>query len=161
MSAIEIVLPFTAQSEGFSKTVYKCPAGFDTIGYGRNIQANPLNQDELKSIGATTSTSKTSYQVSEEIAKTWLKKELERVKNALSKELLFFDKLDDVRQAILIDMAYNMGIKGLLSFKNTLKLISDGKYVEASINMEQSNWYKQVKTRAKKLCEAMKTGILK
>lgn len=89
-----------------------------------------------------------------------VKKELERVKNALSKELSFFDKLDDVRQAILIDMAYNMGIKGLLSFKNTLKLISDGKYVEASINMEQSNWYKQVKTRAKKLCEAMKTGKL-
>ncbi|QKF72963.1 putative phage-related lysozyme [Aliarcobacter faecis] len=158
MSVIEIVLPFTMQSEGFNKTVYKSPEGFDTIGYGRNIEVNPLTQDELKSIGATTSTSKTSYQLSEEIAKTWLKKELERVKNSLSKELQFFDKLDDVRQAILIDMAYNMGIKGLLSFKNTLKLINDGNYVEASKNMEQSNWYKQVKIRARKLCEAMKSG---
>ncbi len=159
-SDIEIILPFTAKSEGFSKIVYKCPANYDTIGYGRNIETNPLSKDELKSIGATKNTPKKEYKVSEEIAKIWLEQELEKVKKVLQRELIFFDELDDVRRAILIDMAYNMGVKTLLTFKNTLASIKEGDFEKASINMQQSNWYKQVGNRSKKLCEAMKSGKL-
>ncbi len=57
-------------------------------------------------------------------------------------------------------MAYHMGVKTLLTFKNTLKSISEEDFEKASINMQQSNWYKQVGNRSKKLCEAMKTGKL-
>ncbi len=89
MSDIDIILPFTAKSEGFSKIVYKSPANYDTIGYGRNIEANPLSQEELKSIDATKDTPKKEYKVSEEIAKTWLQQELERVKKFYKENLLF------------------------------------------------------------------------
>lgn len=43
---INYIIDKTADFEGFMANVYKCPAGFDTIGYGRNIEANPLTKEE-------------------------------------------------------------------------------------------------------------------
>ena len=44
---VNSIIDFTAKSEGFSSTPYRCSAGYMTIGYGRNLDANPLDIDEI------------------------------------------------------------------------------------------------------------------
>jgi len=34
--------------EGFRSKVYKCPAGYLTIGYGRNLETNGLTKEEAE-----------------------------------------------------------------------------------------------------------------
>ncbi|MDD6056598.1 MAG: glycoside hydrolase family protein [Helicobacteraceae bacterium] len=145
--------PLTADFEGFSAKVYKCPAGFNTIGYGRNIEANPLSNEEASALR--------DGQVSKEIALLWLKEELEKCYKALDKALPFYKNLDEARQVALLDMAYNLGIKGLLGFKNTLKFVEKGDWINACINLEKSRWYKQVGRRSKKIVEIMQLGVIK
>jgi lysozyme len=63
-----------------------------------------------------------------------------------------------VRQNVLADMCFNLGIGGLLSFKNTLAMVEHGKYEEAAAAMLQSKWATQVGQRAIELSEMMRTG---
>jgi lysozyme len=58
-------------------------------------------------------------------------------------------------QNVLIEMAYQLGVNGLLKFKKTLALIKQGKYKEASIEMLDSKWAKQTPRRAKELSERL------
>jgi lysozyme len=72
-------------------------------------------------------------------------------------------ELDPVRQAVLIDMAFNMGVPTLLTFKQTLATIRRGDYELASMQMLQSLWADQVGKRpgqrAHTLAKMMRTGI--
>jgi len=68
-------------------------------------------------------------------------------------------ELDPVRQAVLINMAFNLGINGLLGFANTLGKVKAGDYEGAAANMLMSKWATQVGPRAKRLSEQMRTGV--
>ena len=58
---------------------------------------------------------------------------------------------------IVTEMIYQMGYNGVSKFKNTLKLIKDGRYQDASIEMLDSNWAKQTEGRAVDLSNIMKS----
>jgi lysozyme len=66
--------------------------------------------------------------------------------------------LDPVRQAVLIDMAFNLGVDGLLEFKNTLRAVQEKRWADAAAGMLASKWATQVGKRAVRLAEMMKTG---
>jgi lysozyme len=70
----------------------------------------------------------------------------------------WFDTIDDVRQGVLVNMCFNLGISRLLKFKNTLALVQAHEYDKASIQMLQSLWAEQVGDRALRLAEQMRTG---
>ena len=72
--------------------------------------------------------------------------------------LPWWRKLDDVRQDVLANMAFNMGMETLLGFHNTLAFIEAGNYGAASGGMLASRWSKQVGARATRLAAMMKTG---
>ena len=55
-------------------------------------------------------------------------------------------------------MAFQMGVDGLLGFKNTLAMIQAGKYTEAANGMMNSKWAKQTPSRAQRHAEQMRTG---
>jgi lysozyme len=79
--------------------------------------------------------------------------------NELREHLSWFDDLDDVRQEILIMMAHQLGINGLMQFVHTLDHMKRGEYKEASIAMLDSMWAKsQTPDRAKRLAKMMETG---
>lgn len=65
-----------------------------------------------------------------------------------------------VTKTVLINMAFNMGLKSLLTFKNTLAYIKAKNYVKAAQNMELSLWYTQVGSRAKELVKRMRTQTI-
>jgi lysozyme len=67
--------------------------------------------------------------------------------------------LDSVREAVVIDMIFNLGLEGFKGFKNTIKHIQAGEYEDAAKHMLDSKWARQVKSRAVELAEMMKTGV--
>ena len=134
-------------SEGLRLEAYYCSAGALTIGYGHNCDASPVE-------GVV----KTGDRITLEQAEALFSKDLASAVWRVREELPWVLDLDPTRQAVLYDMAFNLGIGGLLSFQNTLKLIKSGNYAEASRNMLVSKWAKQVGFRAVKLSRQMKTG---
>lgn len=139
--------------EGFSTTVYKCPNGFSTIGYGYNLDANPLRLSSLEIAHAHTKG------MPEHEAERLLKLMIKQVEKDLSEKLSFWSRLSQVRKDILINMAYNLGVDGLLKFKAMLSCLSAGNYLNASDEMLNSKWKKQVKNRAIILAEQMRSGV--
>ena len=62
------------------------------------------------------------------------------------------------RQAVLIGMSFQMGLKGLLGFRSMLSSCRDEKYEDAAEHMRQSLWAKQTPKRAKRMAAQMATG---
>lgn len=77
----------------------------------------------------------------------------------LTRALPWFQNLDDARRGALVNMAFNLGVPGLLKFPKTLALIQQGKYAEAADEMLDSLWAKQVGDRAKRLSKQMRSGV--
>lgn len=79
--------------------------------------------------------------------------------NTLTTKLKWFSGLDQVRQGVLINMSFQLGMDGLLKFVNTLKMIETGDYAGASVGMLNSLWAKQTPERANRLSKQMRTGV--
>lgn len=92
------------------------------------------------------------------IAYALLESDIDETVQKLAARLSWLNELDPVRQATLINMAFNLGVDGLLEFKNTLAAVKRGDYVRAANGMRSSLWAKQVKGRAVRLSLMMETG---
>lgn len=123
--------------EGLRLKPYRCTAGNLTIAYGRNLDDRGVTEQEA------------DYLLENDIA--------DCIEMA-EKHFEWFPALDEVRQAVILDMIYNLGIVGLLKFKMMLHFMQLGMYDQASIEMRESIWFDQVKERAKRLCEMMISG---
>jgi lysozyme len=124
--------------EGLRLKPYRCTAGKLTIGIGRNLEDRGISQKE-------------AYAMLErdiQDCEQWLIDEIPEV----------YNKLDEVRQSVLLNMCFNLGIKGLLEFKNTLAFIDAGDWERAANGMLASKWAKQVGKRAIELSELMRKG---
>lgn len=127
--------------EGEVLSEYKDHLGYSTIGVGRLI-------DKRKGGGIT-----------KEESAYLLGNDVDKVIDQLNKRLSWWAKLDDARKGVLINMAFQMGIDGLIGFKNTLKMIESGQYEAAARGMLQSKWAQQTPSRAKRMAEQMRSGI--
>lgn len=123
--------------EGFSRLPYKCPTGHLTIGYGHNLENG----------------------ISAAAAEFILQEDLARAERAVKDAFPWWWKLDDARQFVLVDMAFNMGLAGLRGFKKMLAAVESGDYKRASKEMLDSKWAFQVKGRAVELAKIMETGL--
>lgn len=133
------------RDEGVRYSPYKCSAGKDTVGVGHNLEANPLPEG-------------TTYPLNDNQVDAILTSDIEFVFRALDRHLPWWTTLTPARQRVLANMCFNLGINGLLTFKNTLTAIRDGKYELASVNMLASKWAKQTGARARRLAQMMVTG---
>lgn len=140
------------EHEGFRNHVYECSAGFPTCGYGYNLFANPQNLNSLE----------IAYfhrnGISMKDAENLLINEVKRLEHELSHKFNWWSKLSEERQSVIINMAYNLGLDGLLKFKETLDFIQHGEYAQAADEMLRSKWAVQVKRRAIDLSFIMRTG---
>jgi lysozyme len=71
---------------------------------------------------------------------------------------LVYLRLNDIRKSVLLNMCFNLGITGLMGFKNTLSFIGSGAFERAANGMLVSKWAKQVGRRAIELSELMRKG---
>lgn len=137
----EEFLAWLRKEEGVVKHAYQDHLGYWTIGVGRLIdkrKGGGLSDDEI------------DYLLNNDV-----EKKLKEVRAALP----WFDKLTPNRKAVLVAMAFQMGTKGLLGFKNTLKMIENGEYEKAAKGMLNSKWAKSDSpARAKRTAELMRLG---
>ncbi len=140
--------------EGIKLNPYRCSAGFLTIGVGRNLDANPLSLEEIKILGRRDLSSGITRQEAFLLLRRDIKKTVENCRRSIS----FFDSLDDERQYVLVDMAFNLGIKGLLKFKKMLMFIGVGNYRRAAAELLASRYAGQVRLRAERLAAVMRNG---
>lgn len=96
--------------------------------------------------------------ISQAEAEYLLDNDINRVVRDVNGNLPWLHRLNDVRRDVLYEMAFQMGVKGLLGFVNTLALIEGGKYEAAASAMLNSKWAKQTPARAKALSLAMLNG---
>lgn len=83
---------------------------------------------------------------------------MSEVINELDAKLPWWTTLDEVRQRVLADMCYNLGIGGLLGFRKFLASTMHLKFVEAAAEGRGSAWFTQVKGRGVRLMKMMETG---
>ena len=96
--------------------------------------------------------------ITPEMADFILKRDLETAERAVKDAFPWWWKLDDARQFVLVDMAFNMGIAGLKGFKKMLAAMEQGEYQTAAKEMLASKWAVQVGRRAVELAKIMQTG---
>jgi len=123
--------------EGLELKPYKCTAGKLTIGVGRNIEDMGITEDE---------------------AIYMLRNDVARFAAELAQAKPIVKTLDDVRYYVLLNMAFNLGINRLLKFKKMWEAIEDNRFVDASLEMQDSRWCEQVKGRCSELAALMESG---
>lgn len=123
--------------EKYMRFVYRCPAGYLTAGYGRNLETRGLTEEEA------------DYLLANDV--------LEAIGH-LRNEPYWLD-LNEPRQAVLIDMVVNMGWGGFCEFKKMRAALKARNYTEAAAQMVDSKWYGQVGNRSKRLVGMMAHGV--
>lgn len=115
---------------------YEDSEGYITIGVGHNLDAQGVKR---------------------ELVMKWLDEDVKEVVDELE-QYDWFHKLDIVRQKVIIDMGFNLGVPGLLEFKKMIQAIKEDDYERAVAEMKDSKWHDQVKDRASRLEKMMRTG---
>ena len=128
------------RDEGSVSHAYEDSLGFTTIGVGRLIDARRgggLRDSEIDFL---------------------LHNDIEEKTAQVLAALPWASKLSETRRAVLINMAFQLGVGGLLKFKRALGSIEAGQYSEAAMEMVDSLWAQQTPERAKRLAKQMLTG---
>ncbi len=118
--------------EGFRPKVYECTEGYDTIGYGFAIKDLTMDED---------------------VATLILMKKLHALLQRITVAFPWFKDIDETAKKVVINMCYQLGIRGFSKFKKTIYYLETEQYEEASIEMLNSLWAKQTPNRAKELSE--------
>lgn len=136
-----------AQHEGFRPFVYDDATGKPvavgsqirgtlTIGVGRNLEDKGLSEDEI------------NYLLDNDISDCI----------AAAQTFPWYKNIDAVRQAVVIELIFNLGLKRFQSFKKFIQFTSEQRWVHAADELKNSLWYEQVKQRGKTLHQQFLTG---
>ncbi|GAB6045085.1 lysozyme [Caminibacter profundus] len=129
MSLIETI----KKHEGFRGMPYKDSLGIPTIGYGTKL---PITEEEAEML---------------------LQHRLDKKILELSDREPFYLELPQKAQEVIANMAYQMGVNGVLRFKKMWKALKNGDYKKAADEMLDSRWAKQTPNRARELAEIMRS----
>lgn len=133
-----LVQHLVKEGEGFREDQYRDTRGYRTIGYGFNVDDPTIR----RAVGPNTS------RITREQADALLPHLIGTAeRDAQSYVGDGFSKLSPERRAVLVDMAYNLGGPKLGGFKAMRQALLDGDYSRAGKELENSNYFKQVKTR--------------
>lgn len=122
------------QHEGLRLKPYHCTANRLSIGYGRNLQDNGITKEE---------------------AEIMLRHDVMNAEDACN-QFSWFRAMDKVRQGVVVEMVYQMGLPTFLQFKKTIQALRDQDYDYAADEMLNSKWARQVGQRAITLADIMR-----
>lgn len=133
--------------EGKVSEIYKDHLGYETFGVGHLV----LDSDD--ECGQPTGT-----EVSEERIMECLQQDIDGICADLDRNIPFWRDLDEERQRIVANMAFNLGINRLLQFEKFLNALEQREYERAAAEMMDSRWAKQVGARSERLKKRMIAG---
>ena len=117
---------------------YTDSVGKLTIGIGRNLTDKGISFQEAQGLLANDIADATAD---------------------LEAKLPWTATLDDVRKGALVNMAFNLGIGGLLEFHDFLARMQRGDFSGAAGAMLDSLWARQVGARATRLSIQIQSGV--
>ena len=123
--------------EGVRFKVYRDSLGIETVGVGRNIRDKGLSMQEVDLL---------------------LDNDLTDAERDARAIFPTFDKLSDIRKAVLLNMSFNMGRERLSKFKKLRAAVQDEDWAEAARQMILSTWATQVGARATRLAKQMEVS---
>ena len=123
--------------EGLRLKPYTCSAGKLTIGYGRNLDDVGITQDEADAL---------------------LNHDIDRSVEDARDLVTNFDQLNEVRQAVVVNMMFNLGKSRLSKFVKMLNALEHDDFDRAADEMLDSKWARQVGNRAVELAQLMRNG---
>ena len=124
--------------EGLRLDIYKDSVGIWTIGVGRNLEHVGLR--------------------AEAEARYLLRSDIVAIRAELERAIPWLSDLSEARQHVLMDMAFNRGVAGVMKFAQPLRHVANGNYAAASVEMLRSRWSRQVHQRSVTLSEMMARG---
>ena len=133
------------EDEGCKYEIYLDYLGLPTHGIGHLI--TEWDEEYEKKVGT---------EVSQDRVNNCFAKDVETVLEDCKVLYSNFDELPEEVQLILANMMFNMGRTRLSKFSKLKLAVDDEDWMEASIQMEDSRWYKQVPNRAERLCKRMR-----
>lgn len=142
---------FIKTEESLNLKPYHCTEGFLTIGYGHNMDANPLPDDIARYL-------KEHGEITLAMAERLFEVKFGEAQLFASKTVRTWNSLNEVRKAVCIAMIFQMGEQGFADFHNTIRYIEAGKFRRAAVNMLQSAWENQTELRAHKTAILMAAG---
>ena len=125
------------RDEGVRLKPYLDTVGKTTIGIGRNLTDNGITAAE---------------------AKVLLQNDLFRVANELDRVAPWWRKMSQVRQNALVNMAFNLGLPRLLTFKKMMVALENGNFEIAWAEAMGSKWAAQVGERANRIADCFIKG---
>lgn len=124
--------------EGFSPFVYDDSEGFATVGYGFLIDAE-------KGVG-----------LPRPVAEFWLRYAVTERLEALTKRWPAFNSQPADVQLALGNLAYNIGVSGVLGFAKMLGALERGDRHEAAEQLLDSRYARQVPNRAGRVAKLLR-----
>jgi len=125
--------------EGYRAHPYRDSLGYLTIGYGRLVEPGMSNG------------------ISELEATFLLENDIAAVYEDLA-DFPWFLELDRPRQECLIEMAFQLGVNGLLGFRNMLHAVRMGQWDRAYAEALDSRWARQTPNRAEDVARRLRDG---
>ena len=122
--------------EGFKPKVYKCTEGYDTIGYGFAIKDLIIDED---------------------VADLILMKKLFILLERIHIAFAWFKEIDDKAKGVVVNMCYQIGLRGFSIFIKTIYYLETQQYEEAADEMLDSLWAKQTPNRANQLSDIIRS----
>jgi lysozyme len=125
-------------SEGLRLKPYTDTVGKLSIGVGRNL---------------------TDVGISALEAYDMCNHDIDRAEAAVAKRYPWIQDHDPVRQAVMVELAFNMGLRSLGGFVNTLRAFERKDYPAVAEGLRKSKWYRQVATsRSARIIQMVLTG---
>lgn len=132
------------QDEGFRREAYLDTVGVWTVGFGSTrIRGRAVEPTDI---------------LEKDEARMYLRADLFEAMIAAKKIFPLMDKMNDVRQEVLVNMAYNLGEGRLRRFKKMILAHDNLNFTDMAREMVDSHWYSQVGGRGQRLVQAMKLG---
>ena len=125
------------RDEGVVLTLYKCSAGKNTIGVGRNVDDRGITEDESDYL---------------------LGNDIDLCVDELENNFTWYKNLSDARQRVLVNMCFNLGLTRLLGFKKFLAALEAEDWDRAAEEMLDSKWAVQVGPRSTRLRDLLLEG---
>lgn len=139
--------------EGFYDTVYPCPTGHPTVGYGTNLDT----WHDKKACARWLEKG-----ITREEADKVMREEAELQCSRLAGVCPEYDALcvqgEHVRALVLVNMAYNMGAGGVAGFGRMRAALREGRWQDAARELLDSKYARQVKRRARELAAQLEHG---
>jgi GH24 family phage-related lysozyme (muramidase) len=137
---------FIGKHEGYVDHVYLDSRGFPTAGIGHLLPAGRYHVGQKISAAQITS---------------WFHEDVGKAIAGAKRDIgPAYEKLDEARKMVVIDMVFNLGSGGFGQFHATIHAIQTGNYGQAASNMLQSLWARQVGHRATEDAGIMRSGHL-